>query len=56
MANALGVLPPPPPRAPDRQFAIGIGILALGVAVGFEFSAAPLFRGTALQLRAASAR
>jgi Fe-S oxidoreductase len=56
MADALGVLPPPPPRGLDRQFAIGAGILALGVAVGIAFSAAPLFRSTALQLRAANVR
>ena len=53
MADALGVLPPPPPpRGLDRQFAIGAGILALGLVIGVAFSAAPLFRSTALQLRA----
>ena len=57
MADALGVLPPPPPpRAPDRQFAAAVGVLALGLVIGATLSAAPLFRGTRLQLRAASVR
>jgi hypothetical protein len=56
-ADALGVLPPPPPpRGLDRQFAIAAGILALGVVIGAAFSAAPLVRSTALQLRAANVR
>ena len=48
MADALGVLPPPPPRGLDRQFAISAGILALGLVIGAAISAAPLFRSTAL--------
>ncbi|HEY4473200.1 MAG TPA: hypothetical protein VGN21_18655 [Stellaceae bacterium] len=56
MADALGVLPPPPPRGLDRQFAISAGILALGLVIGAAISAAPLFRSTALQLRAANVR
>jgi hypothetical protein len=57
MADALGVLqPPPPPHGLDRQFAIGAGILTLCFVIGAAFSAAPLFRSTALQVRAANVR
>lgn len=56
MADALGVLPPPPARGLDRQFAISAGVLALGLVIGAAISAAPLFRSTALQLRAANGR
>ena len=56
-ADALGVLPPPPPpRGLDRQFAIAAGILAFGFVIGAALSAAPLVRSTALQLRAANVR
>ncbi|TMJ62441.1 MAG: FAD-binding oxidoreductase [Alphaproteobacteria bacterium] len=55
-AEALGVLPPAPPRSLDRQWAIAGGVLALGFAIGAAFSAAPLFRSTALQLRASNTR